>query len=258
MRLGRHHSDEIGVLAEAMHDMAARIERQLSDQRELLATVSHELRTPLGHLRVLVELLRERGPSPELFAGMEREIQEMDVLMGELLASSRLDFAALTLHSLGARDAASSALERAGLGPDLLVDESRGASFQGDASLIGRALANLLDNAARHGQGAVALAVRRLEGALEFAVDDRGPGFHPEDLERSFSPFYRGAAAGPSTRPSLGLGLALVRRIAHAHGGRAWAENLPGGGARVGFSVSLARAPEGTNEYPERDRGPGA
>jgi signal transduction histidine kinase len=257
VRLGRHHSDEIGALAEAMHDMAARIERQLSDQRELLATVSHELRTPLGHLRVLVELLRERGPSPELFAGMEREIHEMDGLMGELLASSRLDFAALTLHALGARDAALSALERAGLGPDLLADESQGASFSGDATLIGRALANLLDNAARHGQGVAALAVRRLEGALEFTVDDLGPGFHPEELERSFSAFYRGAA-GPSTRPSLGLGLALVRRIAHAHGGRAWAENLPGGGARVGFSVSLTRAPEETSEHPQRGEGRGA
>jgi signal transduction histidine kinase len=250
-RLGRHHSDEIGALAEAIHEMAARIERQLSDQRELLATVSHELRTPLGHLRVLVELLREQGPSAELFAGMEREIHEMDVLMGELLASSRLDFAALTLHSLVARDAALAALERAGLDPNLLVDESGGATFSGDATLIGRALANLLDNAGRHGQGVEALAVRRLEAAIEFEVDDRGPGFHPEDLERSFSPFYRGAVEVPSARASLGLGLALVRRIAHAHGGRAWAKNLSGGGARVGFSVSIARAPEGAGEHPE-------
>jgi signal transduction histidine kinase len=179
----------------------------------------------------------------------------MDGLMGELLASSRLDFAALTLHSLVARDAALTALERAGLAPSLLVDESGGASLSGDATLIGRALANLLDNAGRHGQGVERLAVRRLEGAIEFAVDDRGPGFHPEELERSFSPFYRGAAEGPSARASLGLGLALVRRIAHAHGGRAWAKNLPGGGARVGFSVSVARAPEGTSEHPEPNVG---
>jgi two-component system, OmpR family, sensor kinase len=239
-RLGRHQADEVGALAEAIHEMAARIERQLADQRELLATVSHELRTPLGHLRVLLELLREQGPSAKLFAGMEREIQEMDALMGELLASSRLDFAALERHSLLGRAAAERALERAGLATELLRDESDGASFPGDATLVARALANLLDNAARHGQAVAALVVRRIPGAVEFEVDDRGTGFLPEDLERAFSPFYRGSSDDRSGRASLGLGLALVRRIAHAHGGRAWAKNRPEGGAAVGFSVSTA------------------
>jgi signal transduction histidine kinase len=254
-RLGRQRSDEIGALAEAIYEMAARIERQLCDQRELLATVSHELRTPLGHLRILVELLREQGPSDELFAGMEREIHEMDVLMGELLASSRLDFAALTLHSLRARDAALRALERAGLDPSVLADESDGASFAGDATLIGRALGNLLDNAALHGRGVVALGVRRRQDTVEFEVDDRGPGFLPEDLERAFNPFYRGSTEGQSTRASLGLGLALVRRIAHAHGGRAWAKNRPEGGARVGFCVSVSPTREEPSRSPEATAG---
>ncbi|HTM21897.1 MAG TPA: sensor histidine kinase, partial [Kofleriaceae bacterium] len=80
------------------------------------------------------------------------------------------------------------------------------------------------------------LRVRRGDGEVLFEVDDRGPGIPDADRERVFEPFYRGKEGKGG---SLGLGLALVRRIAAAHGGRSWAENRPGGGARVGFSVAV-------------------
>ena len=122
-KLGGGGFDEIGVLSSAFNDMAARLERQLADQRELAAAVSHELRTPLARIRLLVDIARQQGPkAPALDAGtldeIEREAIEIDTLVGELLASARLEFQALTPKPLDAGDVARRALERAGEDPE--------------------------------------------------------------------------------------------------------------------------------------------
>jgi signal transduction histidine kinase len=228
---------ELGILADAMNEMAARIEQQIADQRALLAAVSHEIRTPLGHLRILAETARERGLEARVAEEIERELLEIDDLVGQLLAGSRLDFQAVERRPLDAADAATLALERAGLPATLLAIESSEVACRADPTLVARALANLLANAEGHGGGARRLVVARQGDALLFAVEDDGPGFAPEELERVFDRFYRGAARGEPRSGSLGLGLALVKRIAEAHGGRAFAENRPQGGARVGFTV---------------------
>lgn len=242
-----HHGmpGEIGILADAINDMAIRIERQIEDQRALLATVSHELRTPLGHARILLELLRESGGDPKNVGEMERELEELDTLVGELLASSRLDFSILNLHALHAIDLAKRALDRAGLGEDLLeVDTSEGSdpSLRADPTLLGRALANLVDNAKKHGGGLVRLRIRLRPSVVRFELDDEGPGIDPSaDL---FTPFYRGAGdATGGSQGALGLGLSLVKRIAEAHRGIAFAASRTEGGARVGFE--LPRDPAG-------------
>lgn len=236
--LERSKVGEIGVLAEAINDMADRIEKQMDDQRELLAAVSHEIRSPLSRLRVLLELARDGGAPPATIDSMEREVVEVDSLVGQLLASSRLDFAALDARPLDARDIATRALERAGLPADLLRCETSSTTLEGDPTLLARAVDNLLDNAKKHGGGATALHVTRRDGQLAFVVEDAGPGFADGDVERVFESFVRGERSAGS---SLGLGLALVRRIARAHGGDAWAENRPEGGARVGLSLVRAR-----------------
>jgi signal transduction histidine kinase len=239
--LGRHQPGEVGVLADALNDMAARIEKQLADQRELVAAVSHEIRAPLARLRVIVELLRDGGTDPATLAKLDREILEIDSLVGDLLASSRLDFSLVAWRALDARELAAEALERAGLPAERLVARAADPAFEGDATLVARALANLLDNAARHAGGATALVVRdEGDGALAFVVEDDGPGFSPDVLPRAFEPFQRGHVERRGST-SLGLGLALVRRIAEAHGGTAFAENRKGGGARVAFVVSRRR-----------------
>ena len=234
IELGRH-AGELGILAQSVNDMAARIEKQIADQRELLAAVSHEIRTPLGHMRILVESAREKQVDPALVAELEREVLEIDRLVAQLLAGSRLDFGTLDRRTLDTADLAGLALERAGIAPEKLEVTTPDASLSGDATLLARALANLIDNAQRHAGGVVRIGVRADQASVVFEVDDGGPGFSGEDLTRAFESFYRGRQRGHG---SLGLGLSLVRRIAVAHGGRAWAENLPGGGARVSFSVA--------------------
>ena len=244
VRLGYTHRGEVGILAESINEMAKRIERQMKDQRELLAGVSHEIRSPLARLRVLAELLQGGTASPDLHAKIEQEVAEIDDLVGKLLASSRLDFGALELSVLCARDVALRALERAGLSPDLLHDTSNDAGLRGDATLLARALGNLLENAEHHAGGVSALTLRTDADNVVFEVTDAGPGLSEQALAHGFDPFYRGSSDGQtSSRGALGLGLSLVQRIARAHGGDATIQNrMPEPGAIARLSVPRQQA----------------
>jgi len=265
VRLGRHQKGELRLLAESVNDMAQRIERQLRDQRELLAVVSHEVRSPLARLRVATEILRG-GATTKVLDAVEREVSELDVLVGKLLANSRLDFETLSKQSVVPSELFVDVLERRTLAPELLEDQTQGRRVQVDPTLIARALDNLLENAERHAGGAARCRVWIDTGSapgeaaarsgsastplgnaarapqLVFEVCDDGPGFAAEVLPRVFEAFQRAGGAERAGAASLGLGLSLVRRIARAHGGRAWVENLPGRGARVAFSVALSSA----------------
>lgn len=256
VRQPRRQADEVGELSLAVNEMAERIQKQMSDQRELLAAVSHEIRTPLGHLRVLLELLERDGIAVARREQLERELSAIDQLIGELLANSRLEFGALDAQPLRAADFAQSVLERAGASFELVVDATSNAQFVGDPTLLTRALANLIDNARKHGdrvkQVELSMLTQEARALVCFRVVDDGPGFTPEEATAAFRPFFRGSS-GSSEQSSLGLGLALVQRIAQAHGGDAWVENVAGeGGAAVSFSVPTNLAASSSAALGER------
>lgn len=250
--LGCREADEVGELATSVNEMATRIEKQLADQRELLAAVSHELRTPLSRIRLLVELSRDGGlDGGRRLDEIDAEVMEIDALVGELLASSRMDFAALAASRITASEIARRSLERAGVTAELLVVE-RDTTFDADPTLVSRALANLIDNARRHGGGLSRLRVGRRGEVVTFEAEDAGPGFPAGGEQHLFEPFgptADGKARGPN---SLGLGLALVRRIAVAHGGQAYARNRDGGGAVVGIELPVERPVEASAADSER------
>jgi signal transduction histidine kinase len=215
--------------------MAEKIERQIEGQRELLAGVSHEIRSPLARLRVLIEMEREVQGEGNRLDAMDSELSELDSLVGQLLAQSRLEFQSLERKSLLAVDAARTALERASLKETHLRDESLKAMVSVDASLLVRALMNLLENAKVHGRTLDTLTVRATSELVTFEVTDHGPGLNPSELNRVFEPFV-----GEGKSNGLGLGLSLVQRIVRAHGGRVWLENRLTGGAIA--SIELPRA----------------
>ncbi|MDI3290404.1 HAMP domain-containing sensor histidine kinase [Polyangium sp. 15x6] len=239
-RMGRHVHGEAVVLSMAMNEMAARIERQMSDQRELLAAVSHELRTPLARIRLLTELTRDGVSVQKNLDELDREVFEIDALVGDLLAQSRLDFTALAKERLDPVETGLRALERAGIGAEALVVEGKPEPVLADPTLFARALANLLDNAKKHGGGVVALRITAATDAVAFEVEDAGRGLEPGEEKRIFEPFYRRPDEKAREQGSLGLGLSLVSRIAEAHGGRARAANREEGGARIGLELPVA------------------
>jgi len=236
----RHAHGEVAALAQTMNDMAARIERHLAEQRELLAAVSHELRTPLARIRILTEMARDQGADSKTLDDLDREVMEIDALVGDLLASSRIDFAVLSVRPQSAVEAAARALERASVDAGALDveadDPGDPLAVNADATLLGRALANLIDNAKKHGGGVSTLRIRLRGDRIAFEVEDRGKGFKEGEEKQIFEPFYRRSEQG-----SLGLGLSLVKRIAEAHRGEAYAENREGGGARVGIALPVAK-----------------
>jgi two-component system, OmpR family, sensor kinase len=239
---GRHQVDEIGILGRAINQMAGRIEKQMADQKQLLAEVSHELRTPLARIRLLVEIARSGKIDATTLDEIEGEAVEIDRLVGELLASARLDFSAVNPRPLDGADLARRAAERAGLPPEAVVVETGDPRLEGDATLLARALANLLGNARKHGGGVERLRVGARHDAVLFVVEDRGPGFTTEEAARLTEALARGERPhrDGKARPegSLGLGLALVHRIARSHGGRLSLESRPEGGARVTLEIA--------------------
>ncbi len=234
--IGHQHIGEIEVLARSVNDMADRIGKQLEDQKELLATVSHEMRTPLGHMRLLVEMARDGAPLERMLNDLDGELDDSDHLVGQLTAGARLDFTALQVQLVDPTELCIRALERMGIEPSVLQVDSPGIKVRADPTLLMRALTNLLDNARKHGKEVVVLRISGQGDAVRLEVDDAGPGFAPGMETRAFDRFERGGSHGAS----LGLGLHLVKRIAEAHQGHVFAQNLPQGGARVGLTLPWA------------------
>jgi two-component system OmpR family sensor kinase len=257
---------ELAEVGSAMNELAERIQHQLSAQRELLAAVSHELRTPLARVRLLAGLAEEAASDRERtqhLAALEREVMELDGLVGQLLAQSRLDFSEREARRIDAALLAARALERAGLDPASLEVEGTERHVLGDPTLLASALANLVHNALSHGGGLVRLVVWSSDaprtpevGAkgprVVLEVHDDGPGIDPVDLERVFEPFQTGGSTAGAG--SLGLGLALVARIARAHGGGAFAANRAPRGSVIGLWLPAERAGETAvvSRQPER------
>jgi signal transduction histidine kinase len=238
--------DEVGQLARSFDEMADRIQKTRRAERELLANVSHELRTPLARMKVALELI---GPADEdvmkRLVVVGEEVDELDRIIADVLTATRLDLSSLPLKKvrLKAADLVAKSKERAlGLAPALSVVErvEPGLEIEADEALLSRALDNLLDNARKYGNGSAIEVEARREGADALvAVRDHGPGIAPEELEHVFDPFFRGQSER-GRASGFGLGLALAKRVAQAHGGGARAVNEAGGGARIELRIPAA------------------
>jgi two-component system, OmpR family, sensor histidine kinase MprB len=246
--------DEIGRLARSFNAMLDALERSMSAldasvhaQRQLVADASHELRTPVTSLRTNIEILQqaeEMEPSEHgrLLSDVVEQIEELTGLMNDLIELGRGEQPDAATDDVRLDVLVGEVVERARrhapattfvteLAPTLLV---------GVPSRLERAVANLIDNAAKYSPPDEPVEVT-LRGEL-LTVRDRGPGISAEDLPHVFDRFYRGAEA--RGRPGSGLGLAIVRQVAEQHGGSVSAESGAGGGTLMRLRLPGAEAIE--------------
>jgi two-component system OmpR family sensor kinase len=241
---GRWVAEEVRDVARAFDTMAIRIEAIVRDQRELLGAISHELRSPLGRARIALEIARERdsaAAAPQLDQ-IELELGSVDAILGDLLAVTRAGLSDLRKETTALGPWLRGRLAAEAGRPSVELGEAPSAEAAIDTALLGRAVHNVIDNARAHGHPAdQALRARivRDGDVVRIVVRDRGPGFTPDLIGRAFEPFVRGDPARSPLRGGSGLGLALVRRIAEAHGGRAFASNVVEDGRVAGAEVAI-------------------
>lgn len=232
-------AEEVRRAGAAFLDMRRRVERAIAQRSNMLYGVSHDLRTPLTRLKLSLELA-DPGPDTD---EMKRDLHEMERMLEEFLDYARG----------GAGE------EPRETDPEALLEEAAADSRRGGAEVVTRlaedslapapvtlheravrrALANLLDNAARYGTRAEA-TLRLGRSFLEFSVEDDGPGIPAESREAAFRPFSRlDAARNQDKGGGVGLGLAIAQDIARAHGGAITLED----GQRLGGLRAVLRLP---------------
>lgn len=222
---------------------------QLQQQEQWVSDVAHELKTPITALRLVSESLslKAEGRQAVLVGRLEKELERLQKLVGDLLDLSRLDNALASRSrppaALDPRDVigqAWSTLQELAIprGIELTIEPKSDQARQVcvEPARLHQALFNLIDNALRYSPDgrSIDLSIEERDRWCLIAVRDHGPGFSETDLDRMFERFYRGdpaRARGP--RNGSGLGLAIVRQIALSQGGLVRARNHPGGGAVV-------------------------
>ncbi len=239
-RVAEDGRDEVAAVAASFNQAAARIEALLRSHQNLLANASHELRSPLARLKMAVAMLDDAAPAQRerLRDEIHANIAELDALVEEVLLASRLDAGSTEPAREPVELLALAAEEAARFGAAV---EGETAEVRGSERLLRRALRNLLENAQRYGGSDASVQVRRGSQGAEVRVCDRGPGVPEAFRDRIFEPFFR--LPGHAEREGgVGLGLALVRQIAQAHGGSVRCEERPGGGSCFVLSLPAGAA----------------
>jgi two-component system sensor histidine kinase BaeS len=255
-------ADELGQLAAAFNSMAEAVGRQQALRRRMAADVAHELRTPLAVIRADFEAMLDgvRPLSAEAVAEVHGETRLLSRLIDDLRDLSLAETGQLPLRKvptdLGELARASAArfvprTEERGVGLEVAAaDDLPRADV--DPDRVSQILGNLLENALRHTPpgGRVELSVGPGEEptTLQVTVRDSGPGIPAEHLPNVFEHFYRVDRARSRSAGGSGIGLAVVKQLVEAHGGRVWAESPPGRGAT--FGVELPAAPAGPRSSP--------
>ncbi len=228
-RFKPHGAREVRQAGYAFLAMKDRIQRHIDQRTVLLASVSHDLRTPLTRLKLEAALA---PPSPRIDA-IKSDLTEMEHMIDEYLAFARgqggeaVESVALDQLIQQVCDGASRA------GAKVSVSAEPGLTAQVRPLALKRALANLVMNAASHGDKIAIEARARQGGGVEIVVDDDGPGIPPERYEDAFTPFSRLDDARNQNDKGVGLGLAIARDVARGHGGDVTLAKSPIGGLRA-------------------------
>ena len=236
---------EVAELAAGFDAMLDRLQAAFDAQRRFVANASHELRTPLSVLRTEVDVtLSDPDADADELRRMAAVVRDAtrradDLIAGLLLLARTesaglaevrpVDLADLTVPALAAVRAEAG---RRGL---RIQVQTAPAPTRGDPVLLERVAGNLVENAVRHNVagGWLEVCTGTGDGPARLQVSSSGPEIPGDRVAELFEPFRRGPVARTADTPGSGLGLSIVRAIVQAHGGRAWAEPVPGGGLKV-------------------------
>jgi two-component system, OmpR family, heavy metal sensor histidine kinase CusS len=235
---------ELDSMAAAFDEMLARIQESFERLSAFSADLAHELRTPIQNLRGEAEVALTRTRTAEEYREVIElsieEYQRLASMIDNLLFVARAENAETPLNRLTFKigpeiDTILDFYDAAAREQNIALSRQGDADLYADATLIRRALSNLVSNALQHTSagGQVRLAVKQANGSVEIQAQDTGCGIGPEHLPRIFNRFYRADAARSSDSGGVGLGLAIVKSIMDLHGGSVRAESKPGEGTIV-------------------------
>lgn len=241
VRLPDTGDPDLDPISDSFNEMAVAVASRIERERRFVANVSHELRSPLTTVVATAELLEEHH---ETFPPREARLVTSLATQSRRLTRILLDLleiSSVTARAPVQRDATDVAalielvLTARNLETGLLLGDR--PTVVTDARRVERVMANLIDNATRHGHGVRQILVVAGDGRVRIHVDDGGPGVHPDEVERLFEPFARGSGVAERRIEGAGLGLAIVREQAEAIDGWVTVSTSPFGGAR--FTLDL-------------------
>lgn len=228
---------EVRKAAQAFLTMRARIDRYVQQRTEMLAGVSHDLKTPLTRLRLQLAMM---GPDVDT-ASLLQDVSEMEHMLDEYLDFARgdsgEDVQPADLGEVVTEAALAAASARAAGGDRLHVAAQSGIRLAIKRNALKRCATNLIDNALKHGNR-VDVTIDRNARFVEILVDDDGPGIPEAQREEAFRPFHRLDEGRNLQTGGVGLGLAIARDIARAHGG-----DLTLGSSKLGGLRAAIRLP---------------
>jgi len=262
-RIQVRSDDEVGRLARRFNAMLERLEASRAEldesvraQRQLVADASHELRTPITSLRTNIEVLLAHDQLDgeerrRMLTDVVEQTEDLTALIADLIELARGEAPAESIEGVRLDRVVAESVERASRNFPNAHFESQlqPAVLEGSPERLGRAVNNLLDNAARHSPPGSTVEVA-VDGS-GVRVRDHGSGVAEEDLPYIFDRFYRGSTT--RGRQGSGLGLAIVRQVAEQHHGSVQAANAPGGGAV--FALLLPSGPAHRPDAPSGDGG---
>ncbi len=252
--LANYGPSELRDVGQSFNNMSIAIDNLISNQHNLLSSISHELKTPLTRLQLATALIRHQIGDTELVKRIEKEIQQMDKMISELLLVSHQKMDAQMKHHLFSvvqlwdeviKDALFEAQQRqitcdvniAILHPEEYV-------ISGNLSLLASAVENIIRNALKYTKNRIYLTINLYRNEndddfLQIRVDDNGLGLPPEEFHNIFKPFYRVDEARTRETGGTGLGLTIAYNVVSEHQGKVWAEQSNLGGLAVTIQLPL-------------------
>lgn len=239
-RVPSRRHDELGRLAEAINDMAGRLEGFVGGQRRFLGDIAHELCSPLARIQTALGILEQRATDADqaYVKDLQEEAEHMSHLVGELLSFSKasIDQSKVHLEATSVTEVVAGAVRREQVAgetiqqsvpPDLMA--------HANAELLQRAVANLVRNAVRHAGSAGPIRIAGWQDGNEAVIEvaDGGPGVPEESLSKLFDPFYRVDESRTRETGGVGLGMTIVKTCVESCGGTVTAINRAEGGLQV-------------------------